>query len=202
MMDRLDGKDRIRAVICDLDETLIGPRVAQWGRLAALLHASLPAPAGGATRPLPSPVTAILTRLYAWSRRKVVLDAEVMDALEALRRAGLRVGLVTNGAARKRHTIELLGLGRWVSCVVVSEEEGRRKPDAALFQLAAERLGMRPGEILFVGDKPRQDIKGARSAGLRTAWLRRRPRWLPGPRRPPADLVVTSLRDVLAALGL
>lgn len=65
---------------------------------------------------------------------------------------------------------------------------------------AAAELGVRPGAVLVVGDKARQDIQGARSAGMRTVWLQRGRRSRSGRAAP--DLVLASIGDLTAALGL
>ena len=45
------------------------------------------------------------------------------------------------------------------------------KPHAAMFEAAAKRLGVRPEEILMVGDRLETDILGATAAGFKTALL-------------------------------
>ena len=71
----------------------------------------------------------------------------------------------------KRRNIEALGLEPLVDAILISEAEGLRKPDAAIFFRAAERAGARPEECLFVGDNPEADILGAHGAGMKTAWF-------------------------------
>jgi putative hydrolase of the HAD superfamily len=44
-----------------------------------------------------------------------------------------------------------LGVRDAVDAVLISETEGVRKPDAAIFHRAAQRLGVRPDECCFVG---------------------------------------------------
>lgn len=94
------------------------------------------------------------------------------EVLEVLRSRGLLLGIVTNGetAFQMRH-VEALGLAALVDTVLISEAEGLRKPDAALFLRAADRLGVDPARCLFVGDNPEVDILGASAAGMRTAWF-------------------------------
>ncbi len=47
----------------------------------------------------------------------------------------------------------------------------RCKPNPDLFLLAARKLGVRPCEMLHIGDDPLTDIKGAIDAGFNAAWL-------------------------------
>lgn len=92
--------------------------------------------------------------------------------LEALRGKGLRLGIVSNGETDfQMRNIKALVLEGTVDAILVSEAEGLRKPDAAIFLRAAERVGAAPEECLFVGDNPEADILGAHGAGMKTAWF-------------------------------
>jgi len=199
-------------VLFDLDETLIGSRAAWLGRVLALLHDRGPdqedhqeAATRSTSRPAPVVQATWTRRLVAWCddrlRRGVTLTPEVQGVLHVLDQAGLPYGIVTNGQPRKRHTFRLLGLEDRAAAIVISGDQGRRKPDPTVFTRAAADLGVRPDALLFVGDKLQQDIQGARSAGMKTAWLRRR-RTRRSDRRAAPDLVLASIGDLPAALGL
>jgi len=126
-----------------------------------------------------------------------------MDAvLTALRARGLRLGIVTNGETefQMRH-IAALGLDACVDAILVSEAEALRKPDAALFLRAANRVGAEPGRCLFVGDNPVVDILGAHAAGMRTAWLRRGAVW-PADLGPMPGRAIDSLAQILDLIGI
>lgn len=64
----------------------------------------------------------------------------------------------------QRPRIESLGIP--FRTIVISEEVGAVKPDAAFFGALMERLGVAPAQCLFVGDSPTCDIAGAQSTGL------------------------------------
>jgi HAD superfamily hydrolase (TIGR01509 family) len=150
----------------------------------------------------------VVRRLLSYGRQhlrgRVALDPSARDVLDALQRAGVPFGIVTNGHAEKQHTLDLLGLRQRTSCLIVSGTAGRRKPDPALFVRAATCLGVPPAQVLFVGDKLRHDIRGARDAGMRTAWIQRGPAWLSvfRPARRHADVMLHSLADLVAVLDL
>ncbi|MHB8648340.1 MAG: HAD-IA family hydrolase, partial [Thermomicrobiales bacterium] len=57
------------------------------------------------------------------------------------------------------------GLDRLVDGMIFSDEEGIAKPDPRIYRLAAERLGVRPEESLFVDDVL-GNIEGARAVGM------------------------------------
>lgn len=94
------------------------------------------------------------------------------EVLHALQRAGVRIGLLTNGApSLQREKIERSGLGMFFDAAVVSGEVGTGKPEPGIFLHLLERLGVAPDEALMVGNSLSRDIVGGRRAGLRTCWL-------------------------------
>lgn len=55
--------------------------------------------------------------------------------------------------------------------ITISDEHGWRKPHPKIFTDALAVLGVEPEDALFVGDSPHDDIRGARGAGLDSAWV-------------------------------
>jgi putative hydrolase of the HAD superfamily len=100
------------------------------------------------------------------------------ETLHTLRKKGIGLGIITNGeTAFQMQHVHALGLDTLVDVVLISEAEGLRKPDAALFLRGAERLNVEPASILFVGDNPSADVLGANAAGMKTAWFRCGQQW-------------------------
>ncbi|MGN1252333.1 MAG: HAD family hydrolase, partial [Muribaculaceae bacterium] len=63
---------------------------------------------------------------------------------------------------------------RYFKGVIESAVVGVRKPDPAIFMLGVVALGLKPEEVLVVGDSLRKDILPARSIGCHTAWIKGR----------------------------
>lgn len=77
------------------------------------------------------------------------------------------VGLVTNGPVRaQRDKLDRLGWTDRFDAVVISGELGHAKPGVEPFLAACRRLGVEPEATLHVGDRFREDVTGARNAGL------------------------------------
>jgi HAD superfamily hydrolase (TIGR01549 family) len=55
--------------------------------------------------------------------------------------------------------------------VVVSEENGWRKPSSHIFQDALKKLQVQENAAVYIGDNPIEDIKGAKQAGLKTVFV-------------------------------
>ena len=101
---------------------------------------------------------------------------DAVSTLDHLRQAHptVRRAIVTNGmTARQRRRLERSGLAGYFSHVIISEEIGRRKPDAGIFEIATQCVGVCPTDGLMIGDDPVTDVAGAHAAGMRTAWINR-----------------------------
>ena len=75
------------------------------------------------------------------------------------------------------------------------------KPRTEFFGAALEDLGLGAGEVAMVGDDPVSDVAGAKRAGLVAVQVRTG-KWRPGDDVEEADLVLGSIADLPAALGL
>ena len=97
----------------------------------------------------------------------------VVDGLEALRDAGWRTGIVTNGFGDFQNAkIDAIGLRAYVDVVCISDVEGSWKPESKIFQLASERAGAPLEGGWMVGDSLTSDVAGGDGTGLHTAWIR------------------------------
>lgn len=101
------------------------------------------------------------------------LAPDAVATVRALRTLGLRVGVTSNWDCDLQRVLGELGLCELVDVVVASAAVGVAKPDRRLFAVALERLGVKPGEALHVGDDPLADLAGARLAGLSALLLDR-----------------------------
>jgi putative hydrolase of the HAD superfamily len=97
--------------------------------------------------------------------------SDMRSALERLRRHGLRIGMLSNTHwPRKQHERFLRrdGLLALIDAAVYSSECPWTKPDPRIFRHAAAELGASaPEDVVYVGDRPVDDIEGARRAGMR-----------------------------------
>lgn len=57
--------------------------------------------------------------------------------------------------------------------VFTSEDAKEYKPRKEIFELALRSTGLRPEEVLHIGDSLISDVKGAASSGIRAVWLNR-----------------------------
>lgn len=82
------------------------------------------------------------------------------------------IAIITNGTAqRQRAKIMNTNLNRYFDMIFISEEVGISKPDRRIFELALNRLNVRPEDALFVGDDLAKDIGGCQNANLKGIWF-------------------------------
>lgn len=91
---------------------------------------------------------------------------DVVPAFARLRARGIAVGIISNWDSRLRGLLEGLGLGDLLGDVVASAEVGLHKPDPRIYQLACERLAVKPGQAAHVGDHHYADYLGASALGM------------------------------------
>lgn len=117
---------------------------------------------------------AALTELHAYhsaSNLWEYVPPDVPPALDALRRRGLRLVVVSNANGTLRKHIDRLELTDRFDRVLDSADEGVEKPDPRFFQIALERSGAQADSTIHVGDLYYVDVIGARRAGLRGVLL-------------------------------
>jgi epoxide hydrolase-like predicted phosphatase len=90
---------------------------------------------------------------------------DTLPALRTLRARGIRTAIVSNCDHWTRPVVGALALDGEVDAIVLSCEVGVMKPDAAIYHLALERLGVPPERALFVDDKA-ENCAAARALGL------------------------------------
>jgi HAD superfamily hydrolase (TIGR01509 family) len=96
---------------------------------------------------------------YAW------LFPDAMPFLEAARRRGAAVALVSNCASEARPMLAALGVLDLVDAAILSCEIGYAKPSPEIYQTALDQLGIQASEAVFVDDKL-TCCQGATALGL------------------------------------
>ncbi|MFI4936636.1 MAG: HAD family hydrolase [Caulobacterales bacterium] len=128
--------------------------------------------------------------IHAWEQRWTEMFsgaiAETEAAIEALAARGVPMfGLTNMSHETVAATLAMSPAFARLTDIVVSGREGVVKPDPRIFEIACERAGMAPGQLLFVDDSP-PNVEAARALGF-DAWLFADP---------------AALRPALAARGL
>jgi FMN phosphatase YigB (HAD superfamily) len=91
-----------------------------------------------------------------------------VPCLDALR-PEYRLGLLSNGSRLP----ETIGLGGYFDAVVFAQDHQVAKPDAGIFEVCQQLLGLAPEACVLVGDHPLNDVVGAKRAGWSAVWIDR-----------------------------
>jgi putative hydrolase of the HAD superfamily len=100
--------------------------------------------------------------------------SDTRDSLMHWRDQGIELGIISNFDSRIHAVLDALELSKFFTSVTLSTEVGAAKPDPNLFTAALQKHSCSPDAAWHVGDSFREDYEGAKSAGLRAIWLRRK----------------------------
>ena len=85
-----------------------------------------------------------------------------------------RLTLLANGPPDLQwEKIDVTGIGKYFTEIMISGEVGYGKPDRLIYQLVLSRLGAKPESIWNIGDSLERDILGAKAIGIKTVWVKR-----------------------------
>ena len=108
--------------------------------------------------------------------RELAPYPDVIPLLTWLAEAGVRVGIVTHGLTVKQaEKLVRLGLVRYLDpkAIFISDQIGISKPNPKLYLAAVRELGLKPNEVMYVGDSLEHDIAPPKSIEMVTVWARR-----------------------------
>jgi HAD superfamily hydrolase (TIGR01509 family) len=122
------------------------------------------------------------------------LYEDVLPVLDALRAAGLKLGLVSNSARdvgefARHHALD-------IHAGISSFHHGKTKPHASIFRAVLDLLEVEPEEAAMVGDTLEDDVEGARALGMQAVLVDRHGL------RPQFEPRIDDLYALPAALGI
>jgi epoxide hydrolase-like predicted phosphatase len=157
---RARAAERMRMSVRDLEKIIFESDTAaraSTGEIPEQAHWQAVAEALG----LPQKEADEITALFFAGDRK---DDVLLDFLRGLR-PERKVGLISNAWTGLRAMILRQGYADVFDELIISAEVGVMKPDARIYQLALERLGVRPEESVFLDDVL-VNVEAARAVGM------------------------------------
>jgi putative hydrolase of the HAD superfamily len=134
-----------------------------------------------------------------FTRRALVPRDGALETLDELERCGFKRGVISVCSSDVQEVWEETELASHVDDVVLSCAVGLSKPDPRIYELASERLAVRPSDCLFVGDGANDELAGAERVGMHAVCVlppgRDQPLW---PEARGWSPTIRSLQDVLA----
>ena len=149
----------------------------------------------GHTGPVRLDLNHVADELAAAFESRVLPDAR--PAIELVRAAGVRAGVLSNFSYLLPLVLDEVGLGDGLDPVVISAAVGAEKPDPRIFAAAAAAVDANLADCVLIGDDPTNDVGGAQRCGMPVVWLAR-----DGTAAPPGVAAARNLEDAARmALG-
>ncbi|MFX0061519.1 MAG: HAD family hydrolase [Candidatus Hermodarchaeota archaeon] len=100
-------------------------------------------------------------------QKYVSLDPDAIPVLQTLQ-SHKSLALISNfdHPPHIHSLLSTLNLTEFFDIIIISGEVGVRKPDPRIFSLALEATNLQPTEVVYVGDTLKDDVQGARAAGI------------------------------------
>jgi putative hydrolase of the HAD superfamily len=124
--------------------------------------------------------------------KKVRLYESSIETLAALRKAGYKLGLMSDFPPETK--LEYLGLSGIWDTVLCSENFGVIKPHSLPFTELASAMSLPCEKILYVGNSYSYDVVGAARVGMKTAWIKNTS--FPVNKKPAPDFIFSNYRQL------
>uniref|UniRef100_A0AB33JG92 HAD family hydrolase n=1 Tax=Prevotella sp. GTC17262 TaxID=3236797 RepID=A0AB33JG92_9BACT len=111
---------------------------------------------------------AVLEDVYAFVKKNTAHSREVLTRLVQ----DYPMVLVSNFYGNVEVVLREFEFDKFFKSVVESAVVGIRKPDARIFKIGVERLGLDAEDVVVVGDSFYKDIEPARKIGCKTVWFK------------------------------
>jgi putative hydrolase of the HAD superfamily len=164
------------------------------GSLATLARAGRRVPSADVARRLAD-------RFSAYRDEQMCLFPDALDVVDTLKARGVRLGLVTNGAAEaQRAKIVRFDLAHRFDHVQIEGEHGFGKPDERAYLRAMRSLGTEAQETWMVGDNLEWEVTAPQRLGMYAIWFDPEGNGLPQGSGVRPDRIIRSLTELLPAV--
>ena len=126
----------------------------------------------------------------------------MIELVRELKQRGTPIAIISNSEGHLAELVDQLGWSNDFDVVVDSGRLGIDKPDPRIFQHACAALGVKPEQLLHVGDAWEADVQGALGASASAVWFDSEHSARALPERVYGAGTAAELREVLARLGL
>ena len=152
---------------------------------------------GGHT--LPEDLAARLAnRFTAYREEEMFVFPGAHDAIDALKARGVKLALVTNGAAEiQRAKVERFALTHRFDHIQIEGEHGFGKPEERAYLHAMEALGVTAPETWMIGDNLEWEIEVPQRLGIYAIWIDAHGEGLPAGTSIKPDRIIRSLTELL-----
>jgi putative hydrolase of the HAD superfamily len=137
-------------------------------------------------------------RFTAYREEQMFIFPGAHDAIDALKARGVKLALVTNGAAQpQRAKVERFALAHRFDHIQIEGEHGFGKPEERAYLHAMEALGVSASDTWMIGDNLEWEIVAPQRLGIYAIWIDVHGNGLPEGSTGKPDRIIRSLADLL-----
>ena len=137
-------------------------------------------------------------RLTAYRDEEMFMFPGAHDAIDALKAHGVKLALVTNGAAEiQRAKVERFELTHRFDHIQIEGEHGFGKPDERAYRHAMQVLGVTASETWMIGDNLEWEVEVPQRLGIYAIWIDVHGEGLPADTTVRPDRIIRSLTELL-----
>jgi len=99
------------------------------------------------------------------------LNNNAVEIVKYLHGKNYLLCVVTNGLVKlQKPRVANSEIEEFITHIMVSEEVGEHKPNPLVFTTLLNRLQLKPSDVIMIGDSIKNDIQGAKNAGIKSVW--------------------------------
>ena len=146
--------------------------------------------------------TRLADRFTAYREDEMFVFPGAHDAIDALKAHGVKLALVTNGAAGpQRAKVERFALTHRFDHIQIEGEHGFGKPEERAYLHAMQALGVTAAETWMVGDNLEWEVEAPQRLGIYAIWIDVHGEGLPADSSVRPDRIIRSLTELLPVEG-
>jgi putative hydrolase of the HAD superfamily len=141
-------------------------------------------------------------RFTAYREEEMFVFPGAHDAIDALKARGIKLALVTNGAAEiQRAKVERFALTHRFDHIQIEGEHGFGKPEERAYHHAMQALGVTAPDTWMIGDNLEWEVEAPQRLGIYAVWLDAHGEGLPVESTIKPDRIIRSLAELLPEGG-
>jgi putative hydrolase of the HAD superfamily len=139
-------------------------------------------------------------RFTAYREEEMFIFPGAHDAIDALKSLGVKLALVTNGAAdTQRAKVERFALTHRFDHIQIEGDHGFGKPEERAYLHAMQALGVTAPETWMIGDNLEWEIEAPQRLGIYSIWMDAHDAGLPPGSTVKPDRIIRSLSELLTS---
>ena len=198
------SSQQVAAAIVDIGRQFWAKAGAEWrlkleeARHVVVRGSFATLAAAGHAVPSTQLATRLADRFTAYREEEMFVFPGAHDAIDALKGHGVKLALVTNGAALpQRAKVERFALTHRFDHIQIEGEHGFGKPEERAYLHAMQALGVTAPDTWMIGDNLEWEIVVPQRLGIYAIWMDAHGDGLPADTNVKPDRIIRSLTELL-----